>query len=77
MFSYKVFSYHHSLSYHRTCSLTIVTVLAGSKARLDIASPESVLCTAAAAGDLVQVKRLVEFGVDPNAGDYDRSSIPS
>jgi hypothetical protein len=50
----------------------IITVLAGSKARLDIASPESVLCTAASAGDLVQVKRLVEFGIDPNAGDYDR-----
>ncbi len=35
-------------------------------------NPELVLCSAAAFGDLAQVKRLVEFGVDPNIGDYDK-----
>ena len=50
----------------------IITVLAGSNAKLDIANPELVLCSAAASGDLTQVKRLVEFGVDPNIGDYDK-----
>jgi ankyrin repeat protein len=50
----------------------IITVLAGHNARLDIASPELELCSAAASGDLVKVKRLVEFGVNPNGGDYDK-----
>jgi len=34
--------------------------------------PASALCAAAASGDLPQVKRLIENGVDPNKGDYDR-----
>ena len=51
----------------------IITVLASSgKAKLDMASPELALCSAAGAGDLQQVKRLVDFGVKPNLGDYDR-----
>ena len=50
----------------------IITVLAGAKAKLDMASPELALCSAAGSGDLAQVKRLVEFGVPPNIGDYDK-----
>ena len=50
----------------------IITVLSAAKARLDMESPELELCTAAGAGDMVQVKRLVEFGVDPTIGDYDK-----
>ena len=51
----------------------IITVLTASKkAKLDIQNPELALCTAAGNGDLQQVKRLVEFGVNANLGDYDR-----
>ena len=50
----------------------VITVLAGSKAKLDMASPELALCTAAGAGDAQQVKRLIDFGVPPNSGDYDK-----
>ena len=50
----------------------VITVLAGSKAKLDMASPELALCTAAGAGDAPQVKRLIDFGVPPNSGDYDK-----
>ena len=50
----------------------IITVLASSKAKLDMESPELALCTAAGEGDLTQVKRLIEFGVAPNIGDYDK-----
>ena len=50
----------------------IITVLASSgKAKLDMASPELALCSAAGAGDQQQVKRLVDFGVQPDIGDYD------
>ena len=50
----------------------IITVLAASgKAKLDMASPELALCSAAGSGDLQQVKRLVDFGVRPDLGDYD------
>jgi len=34
--------------------------------------PASALCAAAGSGDLSQVKRLIDNGVDPNKGDYDR-----
>jgi ankyrin repeat protein len=34
--------------------------------------PASALCVAAGTGDLAQVKRIIENGVDPNVGDYDR-----
>ena len=50
----------------------IITVLASAKAKLDMESPELTLCTAAGSGDMTQVKRLVEFGVLPNVGDYDK-----
>ena len=50
----------------------VITVLASSKAKLDMASPELALCTAAGAGDAQQVKRLIDFGVAPNIGDYDK-----
>ena len=46
----------------------VITVLASSKAKLDMASPELALCTAAGAGDAQQVKRLIDFGVAPNIG---------
>ena len=50
----------------------IVSMLASANAQLALASPELVLCTAAGSGDLTQVKRLIEFKVEPNIGDYDR-----
>ena len=50
----------------------VITVLASAKAKLDMASPELALCTAAGGGDITQVKRLIDFGVLPNAGDYDK-----
>ena len=51
----------------------IVTILASStmKAKLDMADPELALCSAAGEGDFAQVKRLIDFGVAPNIGDYD------
>jgi ankyrin repeat protein len=49
----------------------ITSVLSSANATLGLASPELMLCTAAGSGDLQQVKRLVEFGVLPNVGDYD------
>jgi len=50
----------------------VITVLAAHEAKLDMVSPELVLCTAAGVGDLTLVKQLIEFGVQPNIGDYDR-----
>ena len=51
----------------------VITVLAGTgKAKLDLASPELALCSAAGDGDLTQVKRLTDSGVRPDVGDYDR-----
>uniref|UniRef100_A0A0C3STI2 Uncharacterized protein n=1 Tax=Guillardia theta (strain CCMP2712) TaxID=905079 RepID=A0A0C3STI2_GUITC len=38
---------------------------------MDIDNPASALCTAAGNGDLAQVRRLIENGVQPNLGDYD------
>ena len=35
-------------------------------------TPASELCNATAAGDLEQVRALVQAGTDPNVGDYDR-----
>ena len=49
----------------------VISVLAAARASLDMASPELALCTAAAQGDLLQVKRFIDFGVNPNSGDYD------
>ena len=49
----------------------VITVLATAKAKLDIEFPELELCTAAGSGDSSQVKRLIDFGVPPNSGDYD------
>jgi len=49
----------------------IISVLASAKAKLEMSSPELALCTAAGTGDLLQVKRLVEFGVPADACDYD------
>ena len=39
---------------------------------LGLENPASALCEAAASGDLSSVKRLIEHGVDPNSGDYDK-----
>jgi hypothetical protein len=50
----------------------IVGLLLSSKAKLDFDDPASALCAAAGEGDLAQVKRLIENGVDPNLCDYDR-----
>jgi ankyrin repeat protein len=50
----------------------VITVLAAHEAKLDMVSPELVLCTAAGVGDLTLVKQLIDFGVQPNVGDYDR-----
>lgn len=50
----------------------IIGLLMACKAKLGIDDPGSALCTAAGDGDLPQVKRLIENGVDANKGDYDR-----
>ena len=52
--------------------LMIVGLLSESKAKLNFDDPASALCTAAGEGDLAQVKRLIDNGVDPNSSDYDR-----
>jgi hypothetical protein len=50
----------------------IVSLLSAVKARMHFEDPASALCAAAGTGDLAQVKRIIENGVDPNVGDYDR-----
>ena len=52
--------------------LMIVSLLSVAKARVHYDDPASALCSAAGTGDLQQVKRLIDNGVDPNSGDYDR-----
>lgn len=47
-------------------------LLTVSKAQLGIENPASALCDAAASGDVSSVKRLIENGVEPNSGDYDK-----
>lgn len=49
----------------------IISQLTTARAKLEMDDPASALCGAAGAGDLAQVKRLIENGVDPNKGDYD------
>ena len=49
----------------------IVSLLSAAKARMHFDDPASALCAAAGTGDLAQVKRIMENGVDPNVGDYD------
>ena len=49
----------------------IVSLLSAAKARMHFDDPASALCAAAGTGDLAQVKRIIENGVDPNVGDYD------
>lgn len=49
----------------------IVSLLSAVKARMHFDDPASALCAAAGTGDLSQVKRIIENGVDPNLGDYD------
>eukprot|EP00960_Hanusia_phi_P033537 750499-Hanusia_phi.AAC.11 len=49
----------------------IVGLLTQWKASLGIDNPASALCTAAGSGDLAQVRRLIENGVQPDLGDYD------
>ena len=50
----------------------VVGLLTTARAKLDMEDPASALCSAAGAGDLAQVKRLIENNVDPNKGDYDK-----
>ena len=52
--------------------LMIVGLLSESKANLNFDDAASALCTAAGEGDLAQVKRLIDNGVDPISSDYDR-----
>jgi ankyrin repeat protein len=52
--------------------LMIVSLLSVAKAKVHYDDPASALCSAAGTGDLQQVKRLIDNGVDPNSGDYDR-----
>ena len=49
-----------------------ISQLTAARAKLDMDDPASALCAAAGTGDLAQVRRLIENGVDPNVGDYDR-----
>jgi ankyrin repeat protein len=50
----------------------IVQLLSLSKARLDLENAASALCDASSKGDISQVKRLIENGVNPSSGDYDK-----
>ena len=52
----------------------VITVLAAARAKLDMENPELVLCTAAGSGDAQTVRRLIDFGVQPNSGDYDKTT---
>ena len=51
---------------------TVIGLLTASNATLSLKNPSAELCTAASAGDLTQVRRLVDNRVDPNSGDYDK-----
>ena len=52
--------------------LMIVGLLTQWKASLGFENAASALCEASGGGDLAQVRRLIENGVNANLGDYDR-----
>lgn len=41
------------------------------KGKLELADPAGELCTCASEGDTTMMQQLLDFGVDPNSGDYD------
>jgi 60kDa lysophospholipase len=50
----------------------VVQLLKQSGARLDQSKVVSEMCNAASLGDLSTLRRLIDVGVDPSLGDYDR-----
>eukprot|EP00899_Mesostigma_viride_P014746 jgi/Mesvir1/23272/Mv20978-RA.1 len=52
--------------------VVIASMLVAKGAAMALEDPASILCEAACAGDLGLLRSLLDHGVDPNAGDYDR-----
>ena len=50
---------------------TVISLLTQWKAELGLDSAAFALCAAAGVGDMQQVRRFIENGIDPNLGDYD------